>query len=240
MFKERTLPVKTVWKNIVDVIYRTETNDAGIIRSVMIYDEYKTKLFEYDDRDIFIDLGAHIGTWSLLMASLNPTFDIYSYEAIPENFTLLRRNIELNGFKNIHPFMNAVSGDSEGMASIYYTNDDTPFGKAHKFVGNMLEGPGKVIQVPKISINDIFEKNNIETCKMIKMDCEGCEVKGFLTLEEKHMKKIEYIVGEFHPFQGIDVSAFYSLFEPYFEDISHLILNEENVNSLRRILYRRK
>jgi len=114
--------------------HRKGTNDGDVIHSVMFYDEYKARDFNYEDGDVFIDLGAHIGTWSILMGMLNPTFKVYSYEPIPENFHILQQNVVLNRLSNVKPFMLAVSSDSEGTESIYYTDDKTNYGKAHKFV----------------------------------------------------------------------------------------------------------
>lgn len=67
----------------------------------MQYDEYGSKKFSYQDGDTFIDLGSHIGIWALTMASLNPTFKVYAYEPIPENFRLLQTNKEQNGLNNL-------------------------------------------------------------------------------------------------------------------------------------------
>jgi len=237
IYKVKYTRVKTIWGKPATIAYRKDTNDSGVIRSVMVYDEYLAQRFDYEDGDIFIDLGAHIGTWSVLMAMLNPTFTVYSIEPIPENYALLLKNVSVNGLKNVRSFLASASSDSQGKDSVYYTDDSTDFGKAHKFVGSMLGGAGKTIHVDKISLNDIFEKHNIEKCKVIKADCEGCETSTFSTLKEEHLKKIEYVIGEFHGWK-IDYKTFCSYFEPYFEDLSGKMWPDEE--GLRRFLFKRK
>jgi len=57
--------------------------------------------------ETFLDLGAHIGYFSLLAASMgNPVIAI---EALPANADLLRRNVSLNGYPNVR-VIEAVAG----------------------------------------------------------------------------------------------------------------------------------
>lgn len=220
------------------MLHRLNTNDADTIRAVMVYDEYLTKTFNYKDGDIFFDLGSHIGTFSVLMASLNPTFRVYSYEPIPENFEILKDNILLNNLENVFPFQLAISSDSDGQDPIYYTRDDTPFGAAHKFIGSTLPGSDDIFLADRISLNNVFERNNIEKCRLIKTDCEGAEVRGFSTLKREHFNKIDYVIGEFHPRDGVVFEEFFSWFEG-FEDISYCIPNYEE-KGLHCFLFRRR
>src|ERR1035441_6724268 len=48
------------------------------------------------------DIGAHVGHYTLLAARIvGPTGRVYAFEPEPENFALLKRNVELNGYKNV-------------------------------------------------------------------------------------------------------------------------------------------
>ncbi len=52
-----------------------------------------------------VDIGAHIGYFSLLAASLvREKGSVFAFEPEPRNYALLVRNIELNGFKKCNPF----------------------------------------------------------------------------------------------------------------------------------------
>lgn len=235
MYEVESQWIETVWNKQVQMSYRKNTNDDLVIYSVMIADEYLSKRFDYADKDVFIDLGAHIGTWTALMSSFNHTFKVYAYEPIPENFELLQRNIKQNNLNAI-PFRLAISIDSIGKEKIYYTPDDTSFGSQHKFVGSARGGANE-IEVDRISVDDIFSNNNIEKCRVLKTDCESCEIKGFSTVSKETLQKIDYIVGEFHPGNRHD---FFLFFEPYFEDISNLITQDMGNFSLQRFLFKNR
>ena len=60
--------------------------------------------------DVFVDVGAHCGYFSLLAASLHPTLKILSIEPEPEGCALLRRGIALLDQPNIEVHQIAASG----------------------------------------------------------------------------------------------------------------------------------
>ncbi len=65
--------------------------------------------------DIFIDVGANIGTHTLKAASLiKSNGRVYAYEPRPTVFGFLQKNIHLNGFINIEVF-NVALGEKEGV-----------------------------------------------------------------------------------------------------------------------------
>lgn len=231
MYNIRTYELTTVLGDRVVMNYRENTSDRDTISAIMIYDEYLTKQFKYRDNDVFIDIGSHIGTWGILMAIHNPTFQVYCYEPIPENYELINMNIRANKLENVIPFNRSVSENSEGAEAIRYTEDSTPFGQTHKFIGCVYnpdidaqgKGRGDKIYVKKTSIDDIFTNNNIEECRVLKCDCEGCECRSFKNASPETLRKIDYIIGEFHSREGMDFYKFYSLFKPYFIDVSYRI-----------------
>ncbi len=59
--------------------------------------------------DVFIDVGAHYGYYSLLVSQTNPACQILAYEPSPQNYEILNRNIELNRCSNTRSFNQAVS-----------------------------------------------------------------------------------------------------------------------------------
>ncbi len=211
--KERT--IQTILGKDLRMLYREGTNDTFVIDSVMVYDEYKSKYFNYRDNDVFIDLGAHISTWGILMASLNPTFKVFSVEATPDNAELSRKNISLNSLNGRITLLQKAISDTDGkLENIFFSTIPMD-----KFVGSMLGQPDRVhIEVESLSLNTLFEVNNITHCRILKCDCEGAENKAFSTIKPEHLRNIDYIVGEFHPYFGVDREQFFHFFEPYFID----------------------
>ena len=218
MYELTKLQVTTALYRNVDVYCRLDTNDMGVVYACMTFDEYKSKIIPYQDNDVFIDIGCHIGTWSLLMATYNPTFKVYSYDPVPENIEVLQKNIELNHLTNIKLYCMAIETDT-----LYIPNNPDA-----KFVVNPM-GSGtnqQSFKSPIITIPDIFKDNNIDRVHVMKIDCEGCEIKAFLNTPIDILRRIDYIVGEFHPW-GIGFKQFCLMFELDFINKSDLL---ERVN----------
>lgn len=55
------------------------------------------------DCDVFMDVGANIGLYSLYAAKLKPSCTVYSFEPESQNFSRLCRNIVINALPNIIP-----------------------------------------------------------------------------------------------------------------------------------------
>src|SRR2546427_3878451 len=52
--------------------------------------------------DTVLDLGANIGYWTCLLADLvGVTGRVFAFEPSPYNFQLLKKNVEMNGYKNV-------------------------------------------------------------------------------------------------------------------------------------------
>ena len=49
--------------------------------------------------DTFVDIGAHVGLYTLLAKGVNPNTTVYAFEPIPAIFAQLVQNVRLNGFE---------------------------------------------------------------------------------------------------------------------------------------------
>ena len=177
---------------------REDTADFDVVQSVVVQDEYNLKAIPFFDGDICIDVGAYIGSVSLLLASLDKKLKIYSYEPLPENVDLLKKNAFQNGFSNIFPFCLAVGG-KEGKLKIHYGNEETESGRRHHFIGNSSAVPWKrFYEADTITLEKIFLDNKIGKCKLVKLDPEGEELNILEACPLEILKKIDYIVGEHH------------------------------------------
>jgi FkbM family methyltransferase len=85
-----------------------------IDREIYLRDAYETKQIEYlkkliikDKLEIFIDVGSHMGFYSINLSKLIKI--IYSFEPILENYNQLKKNIEINDYKNIKTYNLALS-----------------------------------------------------------------------------------------------------------------------------------
>lgn len=60
------------------------------------------------DGDVFYDVGANVGIYSLYAACLYPNMKIYAIEPHSSNYERIIENINLNNFKNIYPLRIAM------------------------------------------------------------------------------------------------------------------------------------
>jgi len=113
--------------------------------------------------DVFVDIGANIGTWVLYAAHLvGPAGHVYAFEPHPKTAHYLQRNVALNSFQNITIFSCAV-GDSHKLVTLEETANDT--------MNNISEnGTVSVQMVPLDSMTQIPK------IRLLKIDAEGSEL----------------------------------------------------------------
>ena len=167
---------------------RTNSTDIMTLTNVWLMNEYDKK-FEIKENDVVIDIGAHIGLFSLFASQYCKNGKIFSYEPIKENFELFLENIDLNQLQNIHAFNSAVS-KTDGKVRIFYNEDEA----GHSIFGDNEEG----VSVNSVSLQKIFDDNEIAHCNFLKIDCEGAEYEIIDTLPDEYFDKIDKIVIEYH------------------------------------------
>jgi len=174
---------------------RTNTADRGIVNSVVLEDEYRIKNLDLKDSSTIIDIGGQNGYFSVY-ASKNVK-KIFVYEPVLENYKNILKNIELNKLEDkIIPFNLAVS-DKKGKIKIYLSKENSG---NHSIYGSGDE----YIEAQSITVQDIFENNNIEKCDLLKIDIEGGEYNIFYNLSDKYFEKIKNICMECHEINKID------------------------------------
>ena len=145
------------------------------------------------DCPLVIDLGASAGAFSLFAASLNPNVKVLSVEPQYNNFSMLVKNIREN--------------DLEGR--VFPLNVGIFETKMRSYIIDNITGswirPDKprpdwdgIRSVDLITLNDLFEKYEIDRCGFMKVDIEGCELDAFKGTSKETMNKIDYISIEQH------------------------------------------
>jgi len=181
------------------VIFKTKTNlkiklrvrstDLMALTHVWLIQEYYNNDFKINDNDIIIDIGAHIGLFSLYASQFCKNGKIYCFEPVKENFDLFLSNIKLNKIENIFPFNIAVSNKSS-IAKIYLNKDEAGHSMFHPTLSS--------IEVKSTTLQKIFEDNNLEKCDFLKLDCEGAEYNIMDSLSKEFFQKIRKMVIEYH------------------------------------------
>lgn len=130
--------------------------------------------------DVFIDIGASIGYYSMLAAGQNPNIRIFSFEPSDGPFHYLQRNAKLNQPNQIQTFKLAIS-DQAGELSFF-----APFNPKYSYLPHHLGGTGslsedanhpgmKTIKVNTQSLDVWLEEQAIDRIDLIKIDTEATE-----------------------------------------------------------------
>ena len=80
---------------------RTNSTDLMAFTSVWLDEEYSKPKFEIETDDVVLDIGAHIGLFTLFASQFCTNGKIYCFEPIKENFELLQENIKMNNLENV-------------------------------------------------------------------------------------------------------------------------------------------
>jgi len=160
---------------------------------------------------VIIDIGAHVGIFSILMSKIYPDATIYAYEAMPDTYWNLRRNLEVNGCNNVHPYNLGVVGSSgkktrlvapkenSGGASIVFANNHDP----------------AIPSVDSVTLDEIVGASHVD---FMKMDVERAEYE----ILHKFTKwdQVNYLAIEYHkplPVPGYVDDMQYSLVHRFSE-----------------------
>jgi len=169
---------------------------SGVELSLFLYRQHekaKTRQFNQLIKKgmTVLDLGAHIGYYTLLAAKLvGPEGKVFAFEAAPENFYFLKRNVELNQYHNINLIQKAVS-DKTGEATFYLDSESWGHSLAP------LVKSKKSITVSTISLDDFLQDDIV--VDFVKINIEGAEgraINGMNRLLRKGNTK--YIMVDFH------------------------------------------
>lgn len=121
----------------------------------------------------FLDIGAHVGTWTLNLA---PFFErVFAFEPDPRGWEVLSRNLEINGIKNVEIVPMAVSSKSGTVSLTRFLNPCTNTVMDQTDMGRNAEVPIDVFSVGSTSIDDFVASRGIADVDFMKVDTEGAE-----------------------------------------------------------------
>jgi len=166
-----------------------DSHDALELSLNGIYEPMETALIQQliGPGDNVVDIGAHIGYYTLIMSKLvGPTGTVFAFEPDKTNFELLRKNVEVNGCTNVM-LENMVITDTVEPVRLFNigeSSNPTIVGSGEQFT--LVDGTSLDTYFRGIKIN------------FIKMDVEGAEylvLKGATRILQTDVK----IVTEFYP-----------------------------------------
>jgi FkbM family methyltransferase len=87
--------------------------------ATLLHEPFVAKIFKPDPGDVIIDVGAHIGSYTIRCAkAVGEKGIVIAFEPDPENFKVLLLNVKMNNLKNVIAFPYAV-GKSNGIIKLH-------------------------------------------------------------------------------------------------------------------------
>jgi FkbM family methyltransferase len=130
--------------------------------------------------DIFYDIGANIGVYSILAASRTGKGGrVYAFEPHGANFARLIDNIALNNFQQIVFPNNFALNDQEGLFSFNYKSGDVGTSDSQLSAVSDAAGDEKGVQISELkyatTVDRLIASGDIKAPQHIKIDVDGNE-----------------------------------------------------------------
>jgi len=168
-----------------------------------------------EEGDTILDIGAHIGTFSIPFSFFNKRKGaIYAFEADPDNYALLLKNIQANNLEDVISAENAVVSETTGSkyaaclpnngnSGMYYFKPDVRHSKP---------------KVRSINIDEWHSSlQDQRHINFIKIDVEGAE---------RHvLKSCKRLLDQFRPALYIEINTpALRRFESTYQDLEDILL----------------
>lgn len=146
------------------------------------------------------EVGANIGYYTTLMArAVGSEGTVEAFEANPSVFSMLRDNVNLNGFRERCRLHAAAASDAQGSVTFHVLDKLHGSGNLAGFKKEILDEFGdssRPITVPAMTFDGAFEGRKIH---LIRMDAEGSEPRVLNGAKRVVESQRPTIVTEFSP-----------------------------------------
>ena len=188
---QKIYPKARVYKWIANLKFYAQIGDAGIVANIYYelfdYEDSMFLIHHLKDGNLFVDVGANVGHYSLLAAGICNA-EVMAFEPIPSTFSKLNRNVKLNKLSNKIETYNIGIGEESSYLD-FTTNKDVMNSVAQ-------EHDKEIIRVEVIPLDDLLKD---KTPVFLKIDVEGFEyfvLKGATNVLAK--ESLKYIIIEFN------------------------------------------
>lgn len=138
-----------------------------------------------DDVQYILDCGGNVGITALYFAERYPNAKIFSIEAHPDNYPILKRNVA--GNKRIVPIHAALVG---------HPRDNVYFSTSKPTLLNKISDKKDDYKVRALTVDQLCQDYEITKIDIMKVDIEGGEKEIFENAD--FAKKVGFIIMELH------------------------------------------
>ena len=155
-----------------------------------------------------IDIGAGIGDYTLYAAVTQPHIHVFSFEPYPQSFALMQENLRLNMITNAQVYNDAIAAESGELILDLAGGEPLQIQSFQHQAENTEQG----LPVHAFSLRDAFAMLKMESCDLLKLDCEGAEYPILFGTSQAVLDLVDHIVMEYHdnvaPYNHDDLTRF--------------------------------
>jgi FkbM family methyltransferase len=168
--------------------------DVWSIKETFLDRFYERYGFTIQPRWNILDIGAGIGEFTLYAALMQPDSQVFSFEPYPQSFVLMQENLRLNRVPNARAFEKAIGAASGELVL------DLTGGEPLQFQSSVTQAAPveKGLGVSALSLADAFAMLEIDSCDLLKLDCEGAEYAILFNTPRPVLELVKRIVMEYH------------------------------------------
>ena len=126
--------------------------------------------------DVFFDVGAHLGFYTFLAASLcGASGRVYAFEPQAQYAEYLDRSRRLNGYDWVRIESAAATDTNGATITLYGSKDPGNTGVASVFAHEWVDQAARYV-VPTVCLDEVVRREGITRVNAVKMDIEGAEM----------------------------------------------------------------
>lgn len=173
--------------------------DSGGPLSVHVDRDYEVPGVDWRSTRTILDIGAHVGSFTLWAANRAPSARILAVEPNPESFRMLSRNIRENGLADRVTAVHAAVGPQSGTAQLEFLD--------HSLGTRVASTGAGEFSVRMETVENLLAEANMDTVDFFKIDCEGMEYVVFEGIDPDRLRSTSTLACEYHPVPGRDVQT---------------------------------
>lgn len=180
------LPSIIELKKGVRYIAYPDSSFGGLVVYTRLPEFYEMNYFDsiIEPGDTVIDVGVHMGDYTLLAASNISSGRVLAFEPSKEALRVLSQNIAINDYGQKVKVYPVVALDRNGNID-FEDNDRSEISHV-----NFSKTSKKIIKVKTVKIDDVISDESIRNVKIAKIDVEGAELLVLKGMRESLAKKI--------------------------------------------------
>eukprot|EP00928_Gymnodinium_smaydae_P023105 TRINITY_DN19191_c0_g1_i1.p1 TRINITY_DN19191_c0_g1~~TRINITY_DN19191_c0_g1_i1.p1 ORF type:complete len:328 (-),score=25.85 TRINITY_DN19191_c0_g1_i1:33-1016(-) len=176
-------------------------------------DEYRLQDLSSGPR-LLVDIGANIGTQSVLAASLQRGVRVLAFEPVPTSYFYFLWNLYLNHIPllsamdladstkhGVVPLHRAVTADGRTVRMVWHGGGSTEVAMMQLGTfSRRMPSSGQSALVRSVKLRDFLARHGVTSIDELKIDCEGCEFENFLAMSDLVCMRsnVSYVSGEMH------------------------------------------